>query len=164
MKFRLEKIERMSGPGASVYTVVLDDDDHSVFEQFIAEYSAEYKEELKYMVNLLTRMGKKWGAREQFFKDKEGAPGDLVSALYDDPDRKLRLYCIRYGGDLIILGGGGPKNVRAWQDDENLSKHSRLMMTVADKVHERFQDGGLRWTLNYNDMSGDFEFDDEEYE
>jgi hypothetical protein len=27
--------------------------------------------------------------------------------LYDDEERKLRLYCIRYANVAIILGGGG---------------------------------------------------------
>jgi len=52
-------------------------------------------------------IGNETGARESFFKTKEGIPGDGVCTLYDTPDKKLRLYCIRYGKQLIIIGAGG---------------------------------------------------------
>jgi hypothetical protein len=39
----------------------------------------------------------------------EGKYGDGVSALFDKPKYKLRLYCIRYGTQIIIVGWGGEK-------------------------------------------------------
>ena len=63
-------------------------------------------------MNFLERIrtiNEKTGARESFFKPNEGKPGDLVCALFDIPNSNLRLYCIRFGNSLIILGGGGEK-------------------------------------------------------
>jgi len=162
MNFRLEKIKELSGRVASVYTVLPDGDQASVFEQFLDEYNGTYQAELDDIVSRLHAIGHKTGARASFFKEGEGKWRDLVCALYDEPERKLRLYCLRWGGDFIILGGGGPKNTRTWQEDENLSYHAEMMIAVAKRVHRRFKDGELKWTAGYKDITGDLEFKDEE--
>ena len=66
----------------------------------------------------------KKAAREGYFKLHEGKPGDGIVALYDRPDSRLRLYCIRYGSVTLIVGGGGakPKSVRAWQEVPELAR------------------------------------------
>ena len=52
--------------------------------------------------------------------------GKFVWALYDDEEKNLRLFCIKFSSVAIILGGGGSKDkfVIKWQDDEN--SHKRL--------------------------------------
>jgi|ERR1700761_4724610 len=164
MNFSLKKVTRLSGRQASIYAVVLAGESQTVFEQFMAEYQADYRAELKDIVGRLQVIGHTTGARQNFFKEFEGKFGDLVCALYDDPDRKLRLYCIRFGGDFVILGGGGPKDVAAWQDDPNLAYNAQLMITVAKQLHERFKEGDLRWTADFKDIQGDLTFKEEEDE
>ena len=164
MNFSLEKVGRLSGRQASVYAVVLEGEPYSVFESFLAEYQADYRAEIKDIIERLNVIGNKTGAREDFFKKFEGKFGDLVCALYDDPDKKLRLYCIRFGGDFVILGGGGPKEVAAWQDDPNLKHHAELMITVAKKIHRRFKEGDLHWTGDYKDIKGNLTFKEDEDE
>ncbi len=46
-------------------------------------------------------------------------------ALLKESGYPLRLYAIRYGTILFILGSGGYKDpkIAAWQDDEILTKH-----------------------------------------
>ena len=75
--------------------------------------------EIRQIIATLDAIGKRVGAQEIFFRrKKEGKAGDGVEALYDSPDAKLRLYCIRYGSVTLILGDGGEKNVRTWQEDK----------------------------------------------
>ena len=45
---------------------------------------------------------------------------DRVSALSID-SRKLRLYCLRISDQILIVGNGGIKNTRTYQEDETLS-------------------------------------------
>ena len=118
MYFKLEKINELSGAGATIYSVLLEDEEQSLFEHFLEENQLKYREELKDILKRLNVIGHQTGAREQFFKLEEGSGGDLVCALYDDPDKKLRLYAIRYGKTTVILGGGGVKGkqIRAWQE------------------------------------------------
>jgi hypothetical protein len=164
MNFKLEKVGRLSGIHASVYAVVLEGELYSVFESFLAEYQVNYRAEIKDIIDRLKIIGNKTGARQDFFKEFEGKFGDLVCALYDNPDKKLRLYCIKFGGDFVILGGGGPKEVAAWQDDPNLKHNAELMIVVAEKIHQRFKDGDLHWTSDYKDIKGDLTFKDDEDE
>ena len=43
-----------------------------------------------------------------------------VAALSID-SRKLRLYCLRISDQIMILGNGGVKTTRTYQEDEELS-------------------------------------------
>ncbi|WP_121811331.1 hypothetical protein [Mucilaginibacter kameinonensis] len=160
MNFTLEKIERLSGEQASVYSVTLEGDDGSLFEKFLEEYTNDYKEEIKDLVTSLQKIGHKTGARADFFKVGEGRMKDNIDALFDEPDRNLRLYCIRFGRDCIILGGGGPKSTRSWQEDPNLSNQMEILMAIADRIHKRFKERDLRWAPNMRDIIGELDFKD----
>ena len=97
MEFEIVELEEFSGSEAAIYSVVVDDSDNTLFDYFIEENSEEYANELKSIITRLEVINEIEGARKGYFKMDEGKPGDGVSALYDDPDSKLRLYCIRYG-------------------------------------------------------------------
>ncbi|WP_107038590.1 hypothetical protein [Brumimicrobium mesophilum] len=107
-------------------------------------------------------IGNETGARESFFKTKEGVPGDGVCALYDTPDKKLRLYCIRYGKELIIIGSGGQKNVRALQGDEKLEKENYILRWLSAKITECMQNGELSFSSDYMNFEGNLIIEDYE--
>src|ERR1700744_1508542 len=164
MNCRLEKIVQLSGGQATVYSVALEGATSSLFEQFLADYRQEFEGELNDIVMRLVAFGHKTGAREHFFKLNEGKPGDLVCALYDDPDKHLRLYCMRFGKECIILGGGGPKTTRTWQDDPGLKKQAEMMMEVSKPIHRRLTERDLSWSTDYKTLKGDLEFKDQNYD
>lgn len=164
MNFKLSKIQELSGNRASVYSIILKGDQTTLFEQFIVENMLNNKKEVLNILERLRLIGLEFGARENFFKMKEGYPGDLVCALYDDPKAKLRLYCIRYGTSTIIIGGGGTKNTRTWQEDPNLDKSAREMMEVSKLIYQRMKDGELEFDPNFLDFEGDLKFNDDEEE
>jgi hypothetical protein len=68
---------------------------------------------------------------------------DLVCALFDLPDKNLRLYCIRLYKHIVIVGNGGPKNVRAWQDDVKLSREVHEMMHYSKIIRTKLNNGEL---------------------
>lgn len=105
MKCRIVKIDELTGNDASVYGVELVEEGITLFDRFLGENKESFISELSYIAMRLTTIGFKSGARAGFFKLHEGKEGDYVCALYDKPDSKLRLYCIRFGTDLIVLGG-----------------------------------------------------------
>lgn len=78
-------------------------------------------------------MATKTGAAEHFFKLNEGKPGDGVCALFDSPDKKLRIYCIRFANVAIVVGGGGykPKNIRAYQESPALKKEAEMVIQIS---------------------------------
>ncbi|HUC82354.1 MAG TPA: hypothetical protein VMR70_15720 [Flavisolibacter sp.] len=148
MNYEIVELEEFSGNKATIYSVIMEEDEVTLFDHFVTENMAEYKTELKSIAGRLQQIGRTTGARANFFKLDEGKPGDGVCALYDDPDSKLRLYCIRYGNVAIILGGGGPKppGVRAWQEDEKLTLEAETIMEVSKDIMRRLHSGELEWS------------------
>lgn len=166
MKYEIVELEEFSGIRATVYSVLPEGDDLTLFDHFVNENKVTHRAEIKFIINRLEEIGRSIGAREKFFKTKEGAPGDGVCALYDDPDSKLRLYCIRYGNVAIILGGGGPKppGVIAWQDDEKLTQEAETMKQVSIDIIQRLKNGDLEWSSDGSQLLGNLTFTNDEDE
>jgi putative component of toxin-antitoxin plasmid stabilization module len=164
MKFRIVKLKQLSGEGASIYSVILDDDNETLFDKFINENKNSFLSELKDIFSRLKIIGNKTGARAQWFKEFEGKPGDGVCALYDDDKKKLRLYCVRYGSTLVILGGGGYKNVRSLQDNPKLKTENEITRRISKTIQEAMNLGEIEFTSDYYDFKGNFELNTEDYE
>lgn len=164
MNYEIVELEELSGPNATVYSIIKKGDRLTLFDHFIKEYVSTYKEEIKFIITRLREMGKTTGAREQFFKCNEGKPGDGVCALYDEPDKALRLYCIRYGKVAILLGGGGPKKrgTIAWQDDKKLTKEAQIIISISKDITDRLKEGEIYWSANGSQLSGNLNFNGHE--
>lgn len=160
MKLKLVKLDKLSGQKTQIYSIVVDNDDKNLFEHFLEENDEAYHGELLEILTRIKSISHKEGAREHLFKKAEGKLGDGVEALYDESNRKLRLYCIRYGSVLLVLGGGGAKNVRTLQDDPKLKKENYLLREISKRLSQAMQDGDLKWNNNFNDFAGDFTFED----
>jgi len=64
----------------------------------------------------------------------------------------------------VILGGGGviKKEVRAWQDDEKLSKKANLMIDYAKDILQRLDEGDLYWSKDLTELQGNLKNYDNE--
>jgi hypothetical protein len=133
------------------------------FDSFLFENKNVFLSELKDIISRLKSIGNTNGAREQFFKINEGIPGDGVCALYDSPDKKLRLYCIRYGTLIVIVGGGGLKEVQKLQQNDKLKDENYFLRELSLKITERLKDGEIWFTNDKMDFEGNLEFNDETY-
>lgn len=162
MKCKLVKIPNLSGNAASLYSVILDGETQTLFEKFLQENSISFLNELKNILIRLQTIGQKTGAREGFFKIHEGLPGDGVCALYDEPDKMLRLYCIRYGTQIVILGGGGPKTVNKLQEDEKLLEENQFLRWLSNQITRYIKDNVIEFSNDYLDFTGDLTIQDYE--
>lgn len=102
MTYEIIELEELSGNLATIYSVIIEDEEYTLFDSFVEENSADYPDEVKFIVNRLYSIGHSTGAREQFFKLNEGKPGDGVCALYDEEDSNLRQYGTQLLGNLKI--------------------------------------------------------------
>jgi hypothetical protein len=84
--------------------------------------------------------------------------------MYDTPDKKLRLYCIRYGTLIVIVGGGGPKNVKKLQQNSKLKDENYLLRDLSELITKRLKDGEICYSNSGMDFKGNLEFDNEDYE
>lgn len=164
MNYEIVELEEFSGTQATIYSIIVENDEVTLFDYFFDENKNKHKEELKFILNRLVEIGNRTGAREGFFKLNEGKPGDGVCALYDLPGSRLRLYCIRYGNTAILLGGGGPKphRIRSWQDDPKLTKEADIILRVSKEIMDRINDGEIKWSKDGSQLIGNLIFSDDD--
>ncbi|MBR4324120.1 MAG: hypothetical protein IKP73_01185, partial [Bacteroidales bacterium] len=104
----------------SLYSICFDGNDESEYEKFLQKFKDNAKLNYDFQIILLAleKIIDK-GALERFFR-VEGRMSDRVAALSID-SRKLRLYCLRISDQILIVGNGGVKTTRTYQEDEILS-------------------------------------------
>lgn len=164
MKCKLVKLPQLCGGKAFIYSLYLSKEGLTLFDIFVKENQFSHKDELKDIVKRLNVMAKSTGAKIYYFKTKEGARNDDVCALYDDPKKSLRLYCIRKDNNLIILGGGGPKLVRKLQDDPKLKRENYLLRSLSSEITKRLNAGTIKFGEDGKEIVGDLEFNIEDNE
>lgn len=138
MKFELSDLTKYFGRDNSeckgrLYSVILENEEDTQFEQFLAENGTLYNEEINEIWNRLTVMVQNTGFRREYFKHKEGSLGDGVAALRQG---QLRLYIYYHDRTAIIVGSGGykPPEIRAYQEDRNLNAKADLMKRIAKAI------------------------------
>ncbi len=109
MKYSIVKLTKFSGDKASVYSVVRHGEHETFLDKFVNENANSFISETKDILGRLITIGHTTGARYGFFRHFEGTLGDGVCALYDKKKSNLRLYCIRYGMQIIVIGDGTQK-------------------------------------------------------
>ncbi len=155
MKFELVKLARLSGRKTTIYSAILEDGEQTLFDNFLVENSKEHLVELQYIRSQIQTISHSTGAIETFFTKYEGLKvGEEVYALYR---KNLRLYCFRLGKSIVLLGGGGWKEVAKWQDDDKLTQEVNYVRHIAKKIDERIRDRDIWW--NGIELEGDFIFD-----
>lgn len=104
---------------ASLYSISFEMDGTTEFEKFVAEFemNASYNRDYQRIIAALQAI-LRIGALERFFRP-EGTMNDSVQALPIESG-KLRLYCLRLSDQIVILGNGGVKTTRTYQEDPKM--------------------------------------------
>lgn len=103
----------------SLYSISFEMDCTTEFEKFVATfernstYNIDYQRIIAALQAILSQ-----GALERFFRP-EGKSKDNVAAIPIEGG-KLRLYCLRISEQIVILGNGGVKNTRTYEEDPKL--------------------------------------------
>lgn len=108
------------GESCTIYTLQFLKDVESEFEKFVAKFreDAEYSEDFSRIAAFVSRIAQT-GALERYFRP-EGKMSDSVVAL-PVTSSKLRLYCLRLSDRILVLGNGGVKKSRRYEDDSLLN-------------------------------------------
>jgi hypothetical protein len=164
MNFKIVQLSQFSGYHAGIYSIYLENEQETLFERFLKENINLFKSEIIDINASLITINKKTGARDIYFKLNEGNPGDGVCALYDKPESNLRLYCIKFGNTLVILGSGGekPKSIRAFQDDKKLTAENYLLRKISKQITERIRNKEIQFSEDGTEIFGNLEFNDYE--
>jgi hypothetical protein len=162
VKFKLIKIEQLSGRKATIYSAIVGNEGKTLFDKFIAENIGDFKDELLKIRRTILTIAHDTGAREQFFDKPEGKAGQSVFALYDRPDSKLRFYCFRFDRHILILGSGGfkPKTISAFQEDLKLTYENKIVRYISDTLTQAIKDKDIKQSNDDMDLLGNLEFID----
>ena len=117
----------------TLYTIQFLSDTDSEYEKFYNKFKddLEYNPDLMRIVGFLGKIAD-FGALERFFRP-EGKMSDNVVAL-PTVQSKLRLYCLRLSDKILILGNGGVKNTKTYEESKVLSGYILTLQNFDKRV------------------------------
>ena len=115
----VELILLREGSECTLYSIQFTSEDESEYERFYNKFKddATLNMDLLRIVQIVDRIADE-GALERLFR-YEGKMNDSVVAL-PVLSSKLRLYCLRLSKGILVLGNGGVKNSKTYQEDDSL--------------------------------------------
>ena len=133
--------------GCTIYTIQFLSESDSAFERFYTRFKddAEYNPDLMRIVALINKIAD-MGALERYFRP-EGKLKDGVCAL-PVLQSKLRLYCLRLSDKILVLGNGGVKKTRTYNEDDTLKGYVLTLQNFEKLIREGEKDGTISITAN----------------
>lgn len=134
-----------SSNSCTAYTIQFLSDDQSEFEKFVskfrqdAELNPDFQAIMRFVEQILSN-----GALERYFR-REGRMNDSVVAL-PVLKSKLRLYCLRLSDKLLVLGNGGVKNSRTYEEDDTLQGYVMDLQKFERLLRQEIRSGNVEIT------------------
>ncbi len=134
----------------ALYSISFEVDGTTEFEKFVSEFerNATYNRDYQRIIAALQAI-LNFGALERFFRP-EGKIRDSVAAIPIEGG-KLRLYCLRISEQIVILGNGGVKATRTYEEDPrmygyvlDLQKFEKILNENVSKGYIRMEERMLR--------------------
>lgn len=124
----------------TIYTLQFQGESQSEFERFYSKFKddAVYNPDLMRIVAFINKITQN-GAFERLFRP-EGKMSDHVVAL-PVITSKLRLYCLRLSDKILVLGNGGVKNSRTYNEDDTLKGYVITLQNFERLLMEGQQKG-----------------------
>lgn len=131
----------------TLYTIQFQSESETEFERFYRKFKddAVYNPDLMRIVAFINKIAQD-GAFERLFRP-EGKMSDHVVAL-PVITSKLRLYCLRLSDKILILGNGGVKSSRTYNEDDNLRGYVITLQNFEQLLLEGQQKGLITITEN----------------
>jgi hypothetical protein len=146
----------LEGDAGSIYTIQFERESPSEFDKFLAnEMVRGQKASFERLVSKLREMSNEYGFEAGLFKVEEGKRRDYVVALIEG---KIRLYCLRIDDTLIVVGNGGVKDTRTYQDDPHLNASVEDLQMVHDRLMKRIYSGRILVDRNNGALRGSLNF------
>lgn len=141
MQAKIISLEQTENGG--LFTISYEDKNESEFEEFIDKFKndATCKEDLHVILNAIQKMLDASGFLERRFRP-EGKMKDHVCAL-PVTTNKLRLYCLRLSDCILIVGNGGRKQTKTYEEDEVLNGYIIELQKLDALLKEGIKNGTI---------------------
>lgn len=152
----VELILLNEGNQCTLYSIQFTSEDSSEYERFYKKFieDAKLNRDLLRIVQIVDRIAEE-GALERLFRP-EGKIRDSVVALPVIAS-KLRLYCLRLSNGILILGNGGVKNSRTYEEDDSLRGYVLNLQKFEELLKEGQRNGTVIITERIIDTDNTFE-------
>jgi len=118
-----------TGEKVSLYSPRFEGEEYTEFEKFLITYKDTHALDIQILVRRIDII-KQNGADDRYFR-YEGTIRDRVMALPSHIDStNLRLYCLNISHKVLILGNGGIKTTRTYQEDAKLSRAVQTLQKI----------------------------------
>lgn len=124
---------------ACLFSICFEGESFSEFEKFISKHKEAYSKDLNIILAAIKHMLSASGFLERYFRP-EGKMNDNVCAL-PIQSGKLRLYCLRLSDSIMIAGNGGIKNVRSYQESEELTGYVVTLQKLDEAIDVAIKKG-----------------------
>lgn len=128
---------------AGLFTICFEGDSYTEFQKFIIKgnENATLQPDLQKILNAIQRMMNAVGFLERYFRP-EGKIRDRVAALPIQTS-KLRLYCLRLSDSVLIVGNGGQKTTKTYDEDPELNGYVITLQKLDDILRLAEQKGTI---------------------
>lgn len=142
------------------YLIRFKDEDESEFDKFFSKYDGDdaFENDFNTIIEWLDKIGDD-GALDIHLRNEGGYH---LKAMPLETS-KLRLYCFKVNDCIVILGNGGYKKTRTYQEDPLLDKCVSDLRQVGKHLFKRFQNS-TRASIYNCQLLGDLEFEIETLE
>ena len=140
-KVRIESVTQTEKAG--FFTIIFEGESYTEFQKFIKAGSedATLQEGLQEILRIIRRMMNEIGFLERMFRP-EGKMRDRVAALPIESN-KLRLYCLRLSDGVLIVGNGGHKKTRTYNEVDELSGYVLTLQKLDDLLRKAERKGTI---------------------
>lgn len=141
----------------SYYSICINDEETSLFEDFLMTQTKENNNKLDHILNWLRQIGNNYGAKTDYFRP-EGETADTSALPPKGINRKpqytehgkskantLRLYCLRANESVVFLFNGDIKTKRKAQDCPKVKPHFKLANRLTKAIDKAFIDRDIVW-------------------
>ena len=135
----------------SLYSICFNGDELSEYEKFLATFksNARLNHDFQTIIMALAKIVER-GALERFFRNEGRMKDDLCALSLDS--KHLRLYCLRISDQILIVGNGGEKSTRTYQEDEQLSGYVMDLQKFDELLRQAQKNGTI--TIENNVITG----------
>jgi hypothetical protein len=151
-----ELIQLNKDKNCTLYTIQFLTEDKGEYLRFYNKFKddATYNDDLARIAKFVESIAD-LGALERFFRP-EGKMSDRVCAM-PVVKSNLRLYCLRLSNSILILGNGGIKKSRTYNEDDELRGYVVTLQNFDKLIKQGVKEGTIIISENQIDTENTFD-------
>lgn len=139
------------------YSFIIDENENCEMINFMQKLINDgHTKDAEIISGMIAKIGEN-GALERYFR----FAGKQLDHIFELPEHHIinancRLYCLRFGEVIVILGNGGLKTTRTYQEDDHLNNCVETLKLIDQKITSFLKNNQI--TLKGKELKGKLKF------